>query len=345
MIFVVQFALSIILFLITNWIGKNATFMGYTSISFVAEEEGLIASNYLIRVASPLVYLIVISTIFYYFGLDNYVKDFYFVSIYYVSIRIVFNIVMGRVLLIGLAKLILYNGSIIVFSYLLYTKLISNKENILPDPKTMVNELWILIILFFVAVINKVQVDNKGIEKRNNRYCINYINRFSSKYGELVDRMVSNDQLKSIVYAIMIYENFNRPAIVRLMEKVCFIIDKKPRTLGIMQVYTQILINNEKSVEIGIRKILDAYNMKIEFYNKNPEEYDDEYDEYILIHDIIYDYNSNEEYCSVVANIRETVMEILYPNTTDRLFEPSFHLDTRPMIIKWLFRLFKVRVK
>jgi hypothetical protein len=55
MIFVVQFALSIILFLITNWIGGKATFMGYTSISFIAEEEGSIASNYLIRVASPFI--------------------------------------------------------------------------------------------------------------------------------------------------------------------------------------------------------------------------------------------------------------------------------------------------
>jgi hypothetical protein len=339
MIFVVQFALSIILFLITNWIGGKAIFMGYTNISFVAEEEGSIASNYLIRVASPLVYLIIISSIFYYFGLDNYVKKFYFVSIYYVLIRIVFNIVMGRVLLMGVAKLILYNGSIIAFSYFLYTKVISNRENILPDPKTIVNELWILIILFFVAVINKVQVDNKGIEKRNSRYCIGYISKLSGKYGELVDRMVSNDQLKSIVYAIMIYENFNRPAIVRLMEAVCFTIDKKPRTLGIMQVYTRVFVNDGKSVEIGIRKIVDAYGTKTEFYNEYPEEYDED----TLIHDIIYDYNSDEVYCITVASIRETVMEVLYPNTTDCLFEPSFDEETRPRIIEWLSRLFKAK--
>ena len=97
----------------------------------------------------------------------------------------------------------------------------------------------------------------------------------------------------------MIYEDFNRPMIVRWIEYLSFFISKKKHTLGIMQVMTSKYINNEESIRLAIRKIKEdgekiqekKYNHKSSFayaiakqYNGGDYSYADEVQEvYIFI--------------------------------------------------------------
>ena len=66
-----------------------------------------------------------------------------------------------------------------------------------------------------------------------------------------------------MVYAIMIYENFNRPKFVRWIEYVHFLVNTKPHTLGIMQVTTSKWINDRQSIILAIEKILTSFFMGI----------------------------------------------------------------------------------
>ena len=53
----------------------------------------------------------------------------------------------------------------------------------------------------------------------------------------------------------MIYEDFNRPILVRWIEYIQFWITRKPHTLGIMQVTTNEYINDKDSILLAMQKI------------------------------------------------------------------------------------------
>lgn len=60
-------------------------------ISIFVKTEEAPALNFLIRVLAPIVYIIIVSSILYYFGLDKYVWNIYLVNIYYIIFRLLFN--------------------------------------------------------------------------------------------------------------------------------------------------------------------------------------------------------------------------------------------------------------
>lgn len=100
-IILLQFGLGILLFFIINIIGRHSYSIGYVSVSVFAKVEEAPAFNYLIRVLTPTIFLIITESILYGLKLDNFVRDFYFVSLYYILFRLVFNVLTGRLLLLN----------------------------------------------------------------------------------------------------------------------------------------------------------------------------------------------------------------------------------------------------
>jgi len=95
-LFIVQFSLGIVLFFLINWVGRHSFSMGYMEITLFIKDEEAPAINYLIRVLSPIVYIIIVSSILYLLNLDKYVLNIYLVNIYYISFRLFFNIITNR---------------------------------------------------------------------------------------------------------------------------------------------------------------------------------------------------------------------------------------------------------
>ena len=155
-IIIVQFTLGIILFFLINWIGKHSYSIGYMEISIFVKAEEAPALNFLIRVFTPIVYLIIISSGLYYFHLDKYVINIYLVNIYYIVFRLFFNLITNRSKLLDWYRQILYWTTIVIISYLFYDKIIRIKENILPDFTTIANELWIIILVFIFQITNNI---------------------------------------------------------------------------------------------------------------------------------------------------------------------------------------------
>lgn len=100
--------------------------------------------------------------------MDNYVKDIYLISIYYVIFRAIFNIAISRSLLINWKKQFFYAVCILLLTYFLYHKTIIKKHNLLPDFSNIVNELWIIILVFIYNLVNNIQLPNIGTEKTKN---------------------------------------------------------------------------------------------------------------------------------------------------------------------------------
>lgn len=306
----VHVILGILLFFLINWIGKHSYSKGYISISIFVRAEDAPAYNYIVRVLTPIVYLIITATALYALNLDKYVRNFYFVNIYYIVFRLVFNLLTGRGLLLNWYRQILYWASIILFSYLAFDKIISLKANILPDFTTLANELWIIILVFLYQIANKIRLPQEGTIKRKDKYLDDVYYKFKRVYGDIIEEKFQLDRLKAIAYAILIYENFNRPKLARLIENIRFRLTGKSHTLGVMQVYSDKLISDKESVELGTDKILNTYNKHYKEYEEGKKSV--YYGEWQLIHEIISDYNSGEEYFTGVNELQELIANKYY---------------------------------
>lgn len=128
-----------------------------------------------------------------------------------------------------------------------------------------------------------------------------------------MDNIIQNEKLKCLTYSIMIYEDFNRPTMVRAIENISFGLTKKEHSLGIMQVKTKKFITNKKSVELGAKKILNKYE---ELKKTLPEEEDNEYN---IAFKIFGDYNKDDKYVHQVNSIMESLEILKYQNITDSL--------------------------
>ncbi len=258
-ILLIQIILGILLFLLINWIGGHSYDKGYISMSIIFQEEKAPAFNFVLRVFSPLVYLIICSAILYFFGFDKYVQNFYLVNVYYIVFRLFVNIITGRLLLLNWKRQLFYWICIIGLSYLLYKNFIVYKKNLLPDFTTIANEIWIVIIFFIYHVCNNIRLSSEPTIKRKDAYLNKMLHKFKQKYSDIIDKRTNNNKIKSLIYAIIIFENFNRPAITRFIEYVSFFLTKKPHTLGVMQYYSHKYINSKQSVELGVSKIIEGY--------------------------------------------------------------------------------------
>jgi hypothetical protein len=314
-ILLVHIILGVGLFFLINWIGKHSYSIGYMEISIFVKTEEAPALNFLIRVLTPIVYIIIVSTSLYYFGLDKFVWNIYLVNIYYIIFRLIFNLVTNRGLLLNWYRQLLYWTAIIVISYFTYEKLIKVKANILPDFTTVANELWIIILIFIFQVANNLRFSQEATQKRKDNYLKSRYHYFKKFYGQLIKDLTNNEILESIVYAIIIYEDFNRPKIARQVENLKFKLTKKPHTLGVMQVRSDKLISDLESVKLGTKKIVNAYKN----YLKKPSEKSSDYFDWYAINYIISDYNDGASYIAEVNELADIIKNTFYKNTNDIL--------------------------
>jgi hypothetical protein len=314
-ILLVHIILGVGLFLLINWIGKHSYSIGYMEISIFVKKEEAPALNFLIRVLTPIVYIIIVSTSLYYFGLDKFVWNIYLVNIYYILFRLIFNLATNRGLLLNWYRQFLYWIAIVVISYFTYEKLIKVKANILPDFTTVANELWIIILIFIFQVANNLRFSQEATQKRKDKYLKNRYHYFKKFYGQLIKDLTNNEILESIVYAIIIYEDFNRPKIARQVENLKFKVTKKPHTLGVMQVRSDKLISDIESVKLGTEIIVNAYKN----YLKNQSENSSDYFDWYAKNYIISDYNVGASYNEEVNELADIIKNTFYKDTNDTL--------------------------
>lgn len=315
-IFLVQFGLGIILFFLINWVGRHSFSMGYMEITLFIKDEEAPAINYLIRVLTPIVYILVVSTTLYLLNFDRYVANFYMVNIYYILFRLFFNIITNRGPLLNWTKQIIYWASIIILSYLVYDKIIQYRKNLLPDFTTIANELWIVILIFIFQVVNGVKLSNEGQIRRKENYLLSKYRYFKSLYGKIITKNTNNEALEIIAYAVLIYEDFNRPRVSRWIEYLTFFITRRKHSLGVMQFPTTKFINDTESVNLGTKKLRTKYDVILEGIEKNPDE---EYHEFRIKEEIISHYNGGSKYYAEISELSSSLQKLLYKKSQESL--------------------------
>lgn len=226
----VHFILAIILFFIVNWIGARSVSIGYMQMKIVVEEESAPAFNFLFKIIAPIVFIILCAVAFEALKLETFNKNIYFTIVFYWLFRTLWIICTSRGSLTNWKEQFFYWITSIGLSIWVYS-LFESVEQILPSPRSLIDQLWILIIMFIYSVLNKLQISRKETTKRKNNYIRCRYLKFNKKYDCIIKGYFHNDFYEALTYSIMIYEDFNRPFVVRWIEYFHFLITRKPHTL------------------------------------------------------------------------------------------------------------------
>ena len=309
----IRIALAIILFYFVNWIGAKSKPLnfGYVQMSVGLQDDTAPLFNYLFKVLAPIVYIILLAVLFQQFGWNHLCEHLYLVVVYYWIYRFLYITVRGQLPLLNWKVQILYWVSSIALA-LWVNSIIDKVESVLPSPDDLLEELWILIILFLYSIFNKMNFSRDGADKRIKSYTYNKVNSFKQKYGKIIDSKFSSDFYKAIVYSLMVYEDFNRPTFARFLERMLFHFSKKPHTYGIMQVKSSKPLSDEESVVRACDKIkTDAMNIL-----QNKKCYDEGDCFLFEIYSAVFSlYNpGDEEYCNQVCQVYENIVARFYPS-------------------------------
>lgn len=127
------------------------------------------------------------------------------------------------------------------------------------------------------------------IEKKQEYTVVSYA-RFKNLYNDVIE--TEYKELIPVVYAIMIYENYRRPAFFRKLDKFKFHLKPRTMRMGIMQVASKKEIDDEKSIELAIKN-LEKYLLKLRENKKTKNNTID-------IREVIKNYYSREDSSDVI---------------------------------------------
>ncbi|HDY89194.1 MAG TPA: hypothetical protein ENH82_13900 [bacterium] len=321
--------LAFLLFLTVNILGRHSRLYGYMQLSLFAKSDEAPAFNFLFRILTPNVFIIISSAILYRYNLDKYTKDIYFVVIYYSVFRISLNLLLGRHYLLNWSVLFIRIGITIGLAYFLYEQIISNRTNLMPDFQTISNELWMIIAIYIYVIGNQFRTSRTETIRRKNNYAIKRYEVFKDKYGEIISKVTSNDKLQTLILTVMIFEDFNTPKFSRFLERILFSL-RLSKTIGIMQVETENLISDEESVKIASQKIVDTQKA----FLTDPRELDkkfnlrafdhwsgEEISEHRLAYKILRVYNRCDDFIHEVMELYFFIVKTFYKESTSNLHD------------------------
>ena len=202
-VFLFQLGLAIVMFLVVNWLGKRSIALGYIHLSVFAKEDPAPAFNFTFRVLAPVVFLLLVSVGLYAIHLDRFVGNIFLVVFYYFGIRLLFNALSERWRLLNWMSLGPQIIVTVALSWLCYYYLIKNRSILFPNLDTIGNELWLAIVVFLYALLNRVRATGKGNEQRKRAYLRNRYTKFADRYGSVIRKHTSNCKLEALVFAIM----------------------------------------------------------------------------------------------------------------------------------------------
>ena len=151
---------------------------------------------------------------------------------------------------------------LIIFSVFLENYLFSKVGSILPNIEMVKTIIWFIILIYLYNLVNElIKINNKdkvynALQDKN--YIISSYAKYKLKYNEILS--CYDKEIKELVLAILIYEDYNTPKLKRSLDNFMFGRVKKVSRLGIMQVETKTFITDEES----IRFVSNALEKKYE---------------------------------------------------------------------------------
>lgn len=191
-------------------------------------------------------------------------------------------------------------------------------SSLLPDPKVIAES--VLSSFLTAAMISAYYktadfageqkiIDGNTVSQQEAHYIALSYGKIKERYGRVIrDACESEDCSSKLLYAVLIYENINRPEYVRAFERIVASLTKRRMTIGIAQVSTTKPISDEDSIKRaakilkGSQKIEDDLN-GLYGIQKSQCCYKREQKTLKKIGDVLSVYNDGEQYVREVYKI------------------------------------------
>jgi len=139
-------------------------------------------------------------------------------------------------------------------------------DNIFPNTETTKLLIWLFIIGYTLLYIKKnidikIPTDNNISFYQDKEYIVMQYAKYKTKYNNLISS--KNNYLNQLIYAIMIYENYNKPEIIRKTDILKYKLFHEENKFGIMQIEKKQPITDEESIDLVLKKLERIYNNNI----------------------------------------------------------------------------------
>lgn len=315
MLFATHAALSLISFYVINWFGKHMSYSGYMSLSlFYKADESPIFNN-LFRILSPSILLIFYCFLLQKLNLTELVQNIWLTVPYMFAFRAIYNFIHERGPLLNWLLYIGQTACASAFAYWIYKELISKNEFYFPDLQSFGSEFWLLVILFVYQTLNGVQISQDGSHRRKENYIKNRCEQIRNEFSSMITSKASDQKIEKLVYSIIIIESFNRPTILRWLERLGTRFFGLTLSQGAMQVQSNQLVSDKQSIEMGINILNENYEKVLAASKgKNPEYFKEGealHDHYILKR-VAWLYNNSDTYSDDVMNAYNEIDRLFY---------------------------------
>lgn len=283
------FVLAILLFFLLNWIDRKCK------------------NDNLVHIVFPLVYIFVVAGFFSTWGFASWNALLYLVVGMELGLRLFYvHSVLGRDNMVNTRYYLKIYSISIVGSFFLSTCLLSKVSTIFPSSEELRWMAWIFVFLFIYYILKHyVSLENAKeetpfIEKRQ-EYALMQYARLKNHYAALINFKEKEPLLVTLVYAVMVYQNYKRPEIFRKIDLICYRFQGKEMPMGIMQILSKVEIDDSKSIKLSISKVEKLYLKKKAAKKKaKPEE---------LIPEVIAEYFSDPIYQRDVLDIYQVIRD------------------------------------
>lgn len=306
---VLLIVLAIITQHIVAWAGSVLHEVGmigsdYAVFTFRDDRNQSMTTNVIMNIFIPNVVMVFIYMVAQYLKIDELEKNLLiYIVAFYVYRMVLICIILRRKEMYSIR----YELGIALVAFLLAWGLknyfFTSVDNIFISATELKDELWIAIIVVLYQFVKqllskKVSQDTVLTKGQISRYIIKKFNKFFKKYNNLMDITSKNHEMYIFLYAIMIFEDYNRGPFIRFFERIKVHLGKSA-TVGIMQIKSSVPLSDEESILKSIRWI----ERKIDIERANWD--------VMSVNELAWDYNHSNAYAKSVAYIYDCLSKYI----------------------------------
>jgi len=321
--------ISFFVFIISNALGGLSLRFGYTSMQYEYKREQNPGFNFLFKVISPVLIGLAIAFVIYAIGLKTWLIDFWCVVSAAWIIRLLYNLIFDKARLINWQLFFAQFFTSSLIAYSVYHFISPSPKLLFPSRDNLVSEIWLIVILFLYRAMDDLKVGEEGSRIRKKRYMDYTFKRLKQKFGKAIAQQAASQEIEILAYAIMIKENFNRPAFARTIERVLGGIRGKG-TYGIMQVTSDRPITDLESTKRGIQILNDLFaKVKQITEIRHPEHKDNGWVMGSMVTRVAWHYNNSVEYSEDIHDLYVHIQKSYFiapkPLDPDDRFDAFYH--------------------
>jgi len=175
-------------------------------------------------------------------------------------------------------------------------------QYIAPSRAGVVDNLWstlfVAILFAFYNLVSRSPSYDPYFEQINKtaNYVIKSYRKLEERFGEEIDRATAlHNTSRALIYAVLIYEDMNRPPFIRFAERIIVRLTHKELTIGIAQVKSSKPISDNESISRAAKILSNTTPVIERKYSSGSQDYTD-------LVPFLKKYNDDSEYAKAVID-------------------------------------------